>query len=199
MRLQHLPEHTYSRDWNRADSSGTIAPMATSPIGEDAREAWVSVFNAHRRITRETERRLQEAGLPPLGWYDVLYSLLQCPEGRMNQSALAARVQVSPSGLSRLVDRMVSRGLIERRDVPGDRRAAELVLTDAATDTMRDIWAVYGGVLAEHFAPAVAGREVMIADLFQEVSDSLEGICRTRIAEAEAQGDLERSAASSGA
>lgn len=104
----------------------------------------------------------------------------------MTQAAIAARVQVSPSGLSRLVDRMVDRGLIQRKVATGDRRAAELVLTDAAEGVMRDIWEVYGGVLAEHFAPAVAGEEETVTRVFRDTSESLEGVCRTRRAEAEA-------------
>jgi DNA-binding MarR family transcriptional regulator len=168
-----------------AASDATIAPMATTTgIGEEARTAWSAVFNAHRRVTREAERRLQDAGLPPLTWYEVLAAVDQCPEGPMNQAALAAQVQVSPSGLSRLIYRMVARGLIERRHAPGDRRAAELVLTDEATAVMRQVWDVYGGVLAEHFGPAVAGHEATVAEVFSETSDSLEGICRTRLEEA---------------
>lgn len=184
MCLQLLSSHGFPN----AAPTATIAVMASGVIGEDAREAWGSVFNAHRRITREAERRLHEAGLPPLVWYDVLYTLRECPEGRMNQAALAARIQVSPSGLSRLIDRMVARGLLERQEAPGDRRAAELVLSDEATDLMRRIWSVYGGVLAEHFAPAAAGHEATIARVFEATSDSLEGVCRTRIAAAEAEG-----------
>lgn len=103
----------------------------------------------------------------------------------MKQTALAARVQVSPSGLSRLVDRMVAKGVIERREVPGDRRAAELVVTDAGIELMREIWQIYGGVLAEHFAPAVHGSAAEVSRVFAATSESLEGTCDSRLADAE--------------
>ena len=193
MFTQLLSKHMSRKPWQSAESGATIAAMATSPIGEDTRQAWADVANAHRRVTRETERRLHEAGLPPLVWYDVMQTLCDCPEGRMTQTALATRVQVSPSGLSRLIDRMVARGLIERREVPGDRRAIELALLDEARALSQEIWQVYGGVLAEHFAPAAAGREATISGIFRETSDSLEGVCRTRIAEAEAEEDARTS------
>ncbi len=151
-----------------------------------ARDAWAQAFVANRAITREVEKRLQESDLPPLLWYDVLYTLRGSDQGRMKQTALAARVQVSPSGLSRLLDRMVSRGVVRRCEVSGDRRATELVVTEEGDALLARIWEVYGGVLASHFAPAVAGREEEISQVFGEVADSLQGICETRIAEAEA-------------
>lgn len=191
MTTQQLSKH----EPNVADSDATIQPVATTTgIGEEARQAWLDVFTAHRRIIRETEKRLQEADLPSLLWYDVLFALYDSAEGRMKQSTLATAVQVSPSGMSRLVDRMVLRGLIERQEVPGDRRAAELVLTDAAVDVMREIWQVYGGVLAESFAPAAAGDEATISRVFRDTSDSLEGICRTRMAEEEERQDADAAA-----
>jgi DNA-binding MarR family transcriptional regulator len=193
MQLMHS-EHSLET-FNAAADGATIAPMASTTSGvpaartelldEATREAWANVFVAHRRVTREAEKRLHDAGLPPLGWYDVMYTLYQCDEGRMKQTALAARVQVSPSGLSRLVDRMVAKGVIERREVPGDRRAAELVVTDEGIELMREIWAVYGAVLAEHFAPAVHGSAADVSRVFAATSESLEGTCSTRLAEAE--------------
>ena len=179
-----------------ANAAGTGA-ATPSGLPEGSRAAWEQTFVAHRAITRETEKRLQEAGLPPLAWYDVIYTLLGSDgstECGMKQTALAARVQVSPSGLSRLIDRMVAKGVVVRREVPGDRRAAELVVTEDGVALLRDIWTVYGGVLEEHFAPAVAGNEETISKVFGETSDSLQGICETRIAEAEAECDAAEAA-----
>jgi len=179
-----------------ANAAGTGA-ATPSGLPEGSRAAWEQTFVAHRAITRETEKRLQEAGLPPLAWYDVIYTLLGSDgstECGMKQTALAARVQVSPSGLSRLIDRMVAKGVVVRREVPGDRRAAELVVTEDGVALLRDIWTVYGGVLEEHFAPAVAGNEETITKVFGDTSDSLQGICETRIAAAEAECDAAEAA-----
>ena len=193
--MQIMHEKLLREDFTPAAADATIAPMAATRSGSPAartelldeatREAWANVFLAHRRVTREAEKRLHDAGLPPLAWHDVIYTLYQCDEGRMKQTALAARVQVSPSGLSRLVDRMVAKGVIERREVPGDRRAAELVVTDEGVALMREIWAIYGGVLAEHFAPAVHGSAAEVSRVFAATSESLEGTCDSRLAEAE--------------
>jgi DNA-binding MarR family transcriptional regulator len=179
-----------------SDAAATAA--APSALGEEARAAWEQTFFAHRAITRETEKRLQDAGLPPLAWYDVIYTLLNSGDDSvecgMKQTALAARVQISPSGLSRLIDRMVAKGVVVRREVPGDRRAAELVVTNDGVALLEEIWTVYGGVLAEHFAPAVAGQEETVAKVYGDTADSLQGTCETRIAEAEAECDAAEAA-----
>ena len=117
-------------------------PLLERPV----RAAWENVFVAHRAITREVERRLQDrAAAPPL--VRRAQHAGQDEAGRMKQTAFAARVQVSPSGLSRLLDRMVARGVVRRREVPGDRRATELVVTDDGDELIGRIWDLYGGVL----------------------------------------------------
>ena len=55
----------------------------------------------------------------------------------------------------------------------------------AGVEMLNEIWAVYGGVLAEHFGPAVRGHENEISKVFGDTADSIQGICETRIAEAE--------------
>lgn len=132
-------------------------------LSEDALEAWRGLFRTYRLAIREAERRLAEAGLPPIGWYDVLYSLYRAPERRLNQHTLAEQIGISPSGLSRLLDRMAERDLLERRACEGDRRTLWVELREAGIELMRVQWRIYGAVVAEHFAPAIADHEPEIA------------------------------------
>lgn len=147
------------------------------PLAADARAAWYSVFVLHRRVLREVEKRLAEADLPPLAWYDVLYNLYlaeqETGEG-LRHSVLAERAIVSPSGLSRLLDKMIARDLVERHQVPGDRRGASLCTTAAGVELMRQTWQVYGTVLEQHFAPAIAGRERALAAMMEAAITSLD-------------------------
>jgi DNA-binding MarR family transcriptional regulator len=128
-------------------------------LAEPPREAWATLFTLSARLVRDVERRLREEGLPPLSWYDVLWSLYSSEEECVTQRQLADRIAFSPSGLSRLIDRMVSRGVVERSRPPGDRRSASLAVTGDGVELMREMWVHYGGAIAEHFAPAIAGRE----------------------------------------
>ena len=54
--------------------------------------------------------------------------------GDMHMSDLVARLGVSLSTVSGLVDRIVDQGLASRRDDPGDRRQVVVALTPAGAD-----------------------------------------------------------------
>jgi DNA-binding MarR family transcriptional regulator len=51
--------------------------------------------------------------------------------GAMNLAAVAEGLQVSPSNASRICDRLIKAGMIDRRDDPTDRRNLVLTLTKA--------------------------------------------------------------------
>jgi DNA-binding MarR family transcriptional regulator len=148
-------------------------------LSESARQAWNWLFVTQRRVHREVERRLSEAGLPPLQWYDALYSLYLAPERRLAHHELAAKIIVSPSGLSRLVDRMEARGAVERCRREDDRRSSDVALTDGGIELMRQIWPIYSGVIAEFFAPAIVGLEEPMADALERSAVALEEQCPT--------------------
>jgi DNA-binding MarR family transcriptional regulator len=69
-----------------------------------------------------------ERGLP-LAWFDVLVRLVEAPRGRMRMNDLGAAVLLSKSGITRLVDRMESEGLLTRCACPSDRRVVFAALT----------------------------------------------------------------------
>ena len=59
-----------------------------------------------------------------------LLTLLNCPTSRQLQlSQLAVSLLMSPSGLSRLTDRLEHDGLVERRSCPSDHRGMHVALT----------------------------------------------------------------------
>jgi DNA-binding MarR family transcriptional regulator len=51
--------------------------------------------------------------------------------GPMNLAAVAAELEVNPSNASRTCDRLSKAGLLDRRDLPTDRRNVTLTLTGA--------------------------------------------------------------------
>ena len=123
-------------------------------------DAWRGVLNVHASVTREVERRLAAAGLPPLSWYDVLWALRRAPGHSLRMLELArAVVTISPSGLTRLVDRIEADGLLERRPCATDRRGYEAALTPQGTAMLRRMWPVYAAVLEEYLVPGLDERE----------------------------------------
>ncbi len=79
------------------------------------------------RLARGLER---EAGLS-LQWFELLLRLARSPGHRLRMSDLALQTGLTPSGLTRAVDRLSEVGLVERVACPSDRRGAFAALTDA--------------------------------------------------------------------
>jgi DNA-binding MarR family transcriptional regulator len=140
-------------------------------------DAWKAVLNAHAAVTGEVERRLAEEELPPLSWYDVLWALRRAPGRSLRMLELArAVVTISPSGLTRLVDRIEAEGLLERRRCTTDRRGYEAAITPQGAAMLRRMWPVYAGVLNEHVAAALGEDEALtVAGGLGRVNDSVRG------------------------
>jgi DNA-binding MarR family transcriptional regulator len=86
-------------------------------------------FEAHAGLATILERRLAaDCGLPS-PWFEVLVRLARSPGAQLRMADLAAQVALSPSGLTRAVDRLEEAGLVARAECPSDRRGAFAVLT----------------------------------------------------------------------
>src|SRR5881275_384355 len=94
-----------------------------------ALDAWRSYLQSHASILRELDAELiAEHGLTTRD-YEVLLYLAQAPDRRMAMSSLAGRTMLTRSGITRLVDGLVSAGLIERVACPEDARVSYAELT----------------------------------------------------------------------
>src|SRR4051812_37919792 len=126
-------------------------------IDDETLATWRAFLNAHAHVTRRIGRDLADAGLPDLSWYDLLWSLYRQPDRRLRVNALAREVVLSPTAMSRFVDRVEAAGHVRREPDPGDRRALQVVLTDEGVDLLRRMWPVSARGLERHFA-AFLGR-----------------------------------------
>lgn len=128
-------------------------------IDDETLGAWRAFLNAHARITRRISRDLAAAGLPDLSWYDALWAIHRAPGRRLRVHRLADEVVLSPTGMTRLVDRLEAAGMVRREPVPGDRRGADVVITDEGIALLRRMWPVYAAAIEQHFAPHAGARE----------------------------------------
>jgi DNA-binding MarR family transcriptional regulator len=93
--------------------------------------AFHALIRAHARVVRILEAELEtEQGLS-LPAYEVLAHLSEAPERRRRMTELAAYAVLTPSGLTRLVDKLVRDGLVERQRCGSDARVVYAALTDA--------------------------------------------------------------------
>src|SRR3954451_22380783 len=131
---------------------------AHAPLDEREMAAWHALIRSHARVVRRLEAELEsEQGLS-LQAYEVLAHLSESPERRARMSDLAALVVLSPSGLTRLVDKLAAEGLVERARCAGDARVVYAALTDKGFDRLRAAYPVHlRGVrqhLIDHLSPA---------------------------------------------
>jgi DNA-binding MarR family transcriptional regulator len=121
-------------------------------IDDEQLATWRAFLNAHARVTRAIGRDLAEAGLPDLTWYDLLWTLYRRPGRSLRVKELADAVVLSPTAMSRFVDRVEAAGCVRRRPDPADRRALQVTLTDSGIDLLRRMWPVYAAGIERHFA-----------------------------------------------
>jgi DNA-binding MarR family transcriptional regulator len=92
-----------------------------------------------RRMTRREPPTLSEIEQRlTMGQYRVLRILARAGEP-MTVGALRERLGVGGPSVSRMVDRLVNEGMVERRDDPADRRRALVELTPAAEAALQEI------------------------------------------------------------
>jgi DNA-binding MarR family transcriptional regulator len=169
---------------------GTIPPAARAseaaaevPAGDrvDARgmRAWRNLLRAHAQVARVLEAELEEAHRLPLASYDVLVQLAEAPDGALRMSELADAVLLSRSGLTRLVDRLVKEGLVERRSCPSDLRGTLAVLTPAGLARLRTASGTHLRGVARHVLAHYSPAELeLLGDLLGRLVTSDEpGAC----------------------
>lgn len=101
-------------------------------------DAWIRFLRAHAALTRELSAELvAEHGLT-INDYEVLLHLQRAPEQRLRRVDLAARVVLTASGITRLLEGLEDAGLVERAACETDRRVVYAQLTEAGEQKLRD-------------------------------------------------------------
>ncbi|HEY0096425.1 MAG TPA: MarR family transcriptional regulator, partial [Archangium sp.] len=121
---------------------------------DEALDAWRAFLNAHALITRRVSRDLADAGLPDLSWYDLLWALYRQPRRALRVNELAREVVLSPTAMSRFVDRVEKAGHVRREADPDDRRRLRMVLTEAGLAVSQQVRQALTSDLAAQFATA---------------------------------------------
>ena len=112
-----------------------------------ANHAWEALLRAHAALMKEfaAEEIWRDLSMRE---YDVLYTLSKCPKP-IRLGELHRHVLLSQPALSRMVDRLVARGLVRRAPDPGDGRGVLLSLTEAGQAQQRRIGRLYARSVAE--------------------------------------------------
>jgi len=98
---------------------------------------WRTFLHAHAHVTRRLDDELRREHGMSLAEYDALLQIATAPGHRLRMNQLADRVLLSRSGVTRLIDRLVEDGSVERSSCVNDARGAEAVLTRGGLERLR--------------------------------------------------------------
>lgn len=130
----------------------------TTTGGRRANDAWEALLSAHAVLMKRfaDEDLWHEVSMRE---YDVLYTLSKCRQP-VRLSELHSHVLLSQPALSRLVDRLIQRGLVERRPDPQDGRGVQLSLTDTGRQAQRQIGRAHGRSVARAVTERLTAEEL---------------------------------------
>ena len=106
-----------------------FSPAESRAAGSDesiALKLWVVLARAYAAVQEHSLASIEKYGLT-VGEFGILETLYH--KGPMLLGEVQRRILVSSGGITYLVDRLEGKGLVERRDCPGDRRARYAALT----------------------------------------------------------------------
>src|SRR5665811_841349 len=120
--------------------------------------AWVALVRTHARLWDEVEAQMRADHGLTMPRYDVLIHLDRAG-GRLGLSELASTIVLSPSGLSKLLDRMEASGLLRREPDPRDARSTFSQLTPRGRALVRKARARHHAWLQQAFGDVLDDRD----------------------------------------
>ncbi|HEX5308876.1 MAG TPA: MarR family transcriptional regulator [Solirubrobacteraceae bacterium] len=134
--------------------------------------AWRAVVTSHAAVTERVQRALAAADLPPLSWFELLWAIERSPTGRPRMSELAEWLTLSRGGITKLVDRLVEAGYLERVSCSEDRRGLQAELTATGSSMLAEMRAVYDAEVERHLRTLSPQESQLIAIALQRVAGS---------------------------
>jgi DNA-binding MarR family transcriptional regulator len=135
-------------------------PPEPDPFTAEEFDAWRGMLRVHATVLRELDRRLLAEHGFGIDAYGVLITLVSPPDHTMTIGELGQRRNLSPSGVSRSVDRLTKLGLLERRANPSDARSLLVGLTPDGIRRLRAAQVTHHRIVRELLLSKLDQREL---------------------------------------
>ena len=109
----------------------------------DAVDAWESLYRAQVAVLRQLLSEFPDDEIS-FTEYDVLFNLYRQPERALRIRDLNKHLLLTQPSVSRLLDRLASRGIVMKRPDPKDARGTIVSLTDRGVEVFRQVGAQHG-------------------------------------------------------
>lgn len=145
---------------------------------ETSADAWIGLLQTHRQITRELDAELESRHGLGLSGLELLGRLAASQDQRVRLSVLAEQVSLSLSRVSRIIDSLQSRGLVERQPCPSDARAINAWLTPVGLELARAAQATHFAGVQRRFFDQLSAEEVdALAEVFARFAPAAAAGC----------------------
>jgi DNA-binding MarR family transcriptional regulator len=144
------------------DASGRPTSSPLADLTNEEFVVWAGFLQTHAALARELDADLRTAHGLPLTDFEILLWLANRSCEGMRMAALADTVLLSPSGLSRAVERLETRGLVQRIPCTEDRRGAYAALTESGIDLVRSAGATHATGIRRRFLDRLTSQETRL-------------------------------------
>src|SRR5436190_23170151 len=118
------------------------------------------LLGAHATLTHELSAQLVDRHGLTLSEYEVLLMLSHAPEHAMRRIDLSREVRLSPSGVTRMLDRLEATGLVAKGSCASDARVTYALLTDAGRAKLRECSVDHFSAVEHIFGDRLDGEEL---------------------------------------
>lgn len=156
--------------------------MPAMPVTDDTLEAWSLFLTAPIVIRNKVEGALDAKMRLSMPEYHTLSALAAAPDRQLRMGNLANVLFVSRSGMTRLVDRLEKRKLIQRKSDDCDERSIFAALTAKGLASFNDAQFVYLNAVMLHFLSVLdADERAVLTVAFRRLcgADVLTTFCTT--------------------
>lgn len=141
-------------------------------------DAWIGLLETHKQLTRALDAELTAQHGLSLSALELLARLAAADDRALHLSALAAASGLSLSRVSRIIDVLEQRRLVERRACPSDARAVHAQLNDAGLALVISAQAThFASVQAAFFDHLDADEIATLARVFGKFAPRDAGSC----------------------
>ena len=133
---------------------------------------WLRLLACTNLVEAPLRKRLREQFEGSLPRFDLMAQLDRHPGG-LKMRELSHRLMVTGGNVTGLTDRLVSEGLVERRDDPGDRRTSTVALTAEGQRQFRAMARAHEAWVAELFGGLSAAQQNQLFQLLGQLKISL--------------------------
>lgn len=140
-----------------------------TPLSADAFE---KLLGAHSSLTRDLEAGLVASHGLTINDYGCLLLLSRAGDDGMRRIDLANELQLSPSGITRLLDRLEDQGFVAKGECASDARVSYAILTDAGLVKVKDAYREHVDAVDRRVGAVLSEEEIQtLSELLERLSD----------------------------